>query len=154
MGPSRRAASLGDRVRNRRRDAARRHRRRHDGRLAPGSTLGRPHRRRLAGVVPFAFLGIALGYWAPARGALPIANLLYLVMSYVGGLWILPSRLPAGVEAISGFLPTRALSDGLAASARGAPVAWQSWGALGAFAVLFAGVAIAGYRRDEGRRFS
>jgi ABC-2 type transport system permease protein len=108
----------------------------------------------LAGVVPFAFLGIALGYWAPARGALPIANLLYLVMSYVGGLWILPSRLPAAVEAISRFLPTRALSDGLAATTRGAPVAWGSWGALAAFAALFAGVAIAGYRRDEGRRFS
>ena len=108
----------------------------------------------LAGVIPFAFLGIALGYWAPARGALPIANLLYLVMSYVGGLWILPSRLPAAVEAISGFLPTRALSDGLAATARGAPVAWESWGALASFAALFAGVAVAGYRRDEGRRFS
>src|SRR5262249_3209842 len=29
----------------------------------------------LAGIVPFALLGIALGYWAPPRGALPIANL-------------------------------------------------------------------------------
>ena len=109
----------------------------------------------LAGIVPFAFLGIALGYWAPAKGALPIANLLYLVLAYVGGLWILPvpaSGAPS--SAISRFLPTRALSDGLAATARGAPVDWGAWLRSPASRALFAGVAVAGYRRDEGRRFS
>src|SRR5581483_2875268 len=35
-----------------------------------------------AGGVPFAALGVAIGYWAPPRGALPIANLLYLALSY------------------------------------------------------------------------
>jgi ABC-2 type transport system permease protein len=108
----------------------------------------------LAGVIPFAFLGIALGYWAPAKGALPIANLLYLVMSYAGGLWILPSRLPEGVRAVSRFLPTRALSDGLTAAAVGAPVDWSAWLSLAGFAVAFAWIAAAGQRRDEGRRFS
>ena len=28
------------------------------------------------GSIPFALLGIALGYWASPRGALPVANLL------------------------------------------------------------------------------
>ena len=97
--------------------------RRHDRRLAPGGALGRARPSRLlAGVVPFAFLGIALGYWAPAKGALPIANLLYLVLAYAGGLWILPSRPSGGRRRRSpGFLPTRALSDALVAAARGAP---------------------------------
>jgi ABC-2 type transport system permease protein len=108
----------------------------------------------MAGIVPFAFLGIALGYWAPAKGALPIANLLYLVMSYVGGLWILPSRLPDAVGSVSRFLPTRALADGLVATAGGAPVDWGAWASLAGFAALFAWIAVAGYRRDEGRRFS
>jgi ABC-2 type transport system permease protein len=108
----------------------------------------------LAGVVPFALLGIALGYWAPAKGALPIANLLYLVLAYAGGLWILPSRLPAAIDAISRFLPTRALSDTLAGAARGTAVDWRSWLALAVFAGVFAGAAVAGFRRDEGRRFS
>jgi ABC-2 type transport system permease protein len=40
----------------------------------------------LLGTVPFAFLGIALGYLAPARGALPIANLSSTSSRYAGGL--------------------------------------------------------------------
>lgn len=108
----------------------------------------------LAGTVPFAFLGIALGYWAPPKAALPIANLLYLALAYAGGLWIRPSALPAAVSGISPVLPTRALSDALVAIAIGAPPAWNAWLALLGFSLLFACAAIAGYRRDEGRRFS
>ena len=108
----------------------------------------------LAGTVPFAFLGIALGYWAPAKGALPIANLLYLVLAYAGGLWIRPSGLPGAVAAVSRVLPTRALADALVAVAIGAGVDWRAWSGLAFFSGLFAVLAVAGYRRDEGRRFS
>jgi ABC-2 type transport system permease protein len=108
----------------------------------------------LLGTVPFAFLGIALGYWAPPKAALPLANLLYLLLAYAGGLWTRPSALPAGVRGVSAFLPTRALSDGLAATVLAGSVDWQAWGALTFFSVVFAALAVAGYRRDEGRRFS
>jgi ABC-2 type transport system permease protein len=107
----------------------------------------------LAGTVPFALLGIALGYWAPPRGALPIANLLYLSLSYAGGLWIRPGRLPHAVARVSHFLPTRALADALVAPVVGSGVAWGAWASLGGFAVLFAVLAAWGYRRDEGRRY-
>jgi ABC-2 type transport system permease protein len=108
----------------------------------------------LAGTVPFALLGIALGYWAPARGALPLANLLYLVLSYAGGLWIRPSSLPRPVLRVSVYLPTRALSDALVATAAGVPPAWRSALALAVFTILFGVAAGLGYLRDEGRRFS
>jgi ABC-2 type transport system permease protein len=107
----------------------------------------------LVGTVPFALLGIALGYWAPARGALPIANLLYLALSYAGGLWIRPSRLPDGVAGISRFLPTRAFADVLIAPTIGGGIAWGAWATLVGFAALFAVCARWGYRRDEGRRY-
>jgi ABC-2 type transport system permease protein len=107
----------------------------------------------LLGTVPFALLGIALGYWAPARGALPIANLLYLGLSYAGGLWIRPSSLPETVERISPFLPTRALADELTAVVYGDPWQRRRWLYLTAFAVVFAALAALGYRRDEGKRF-
>jgi ABC-2 type transport system permease protein len=107
----------------------------------------------VAGVAPFALLGVAIGYWAPPRGALPIANLLYLVLSYAGGLWFRPQRLPPLVEQVSPLLPTRALADVLAAAAVGAGPPWRSWAALAAFAALFAVAAAWGYRRDEGRRY-
>jgi ABC-2 type transport system permease protein len=108
----------------------------------------------VAGTVPFAFLGITLGYWAPAKGALPIANLLYLVLSYAGGLWEQPRHLPHLVRSVSPYLPTRALSDALVATALGAPIAWRSWAVLAGFAAGFGALAVLGYRRDEGRRFT
>jgi ABC-2 type transport system permease protein len=107
----------------------------------------------LLGTAPFALLGIALGYWAPERGALPIANLLYLGLSYAGGLWIRPSDLPAGVAAVSPYLPTRSLADALASTVSGSPFSPRPWLVLIAFSALFAATAVWGYRRDEGRRF-
>ncbi|HWB23284.1 MAG TPA: ABC transporter permease [Gaiellaceae bacterium] len=102
---------------------------------------------------PFALLGIALGYWAPERGALPIANLLYLGLSYAGGLWIRPEDLPTGVAAVSPYLPTRALADVLSATVTGDPWLPHSWAVLSIFAAIFAAIAVSGYRRDEGRHF-
>ncbi len=107
----------------------------------------------ILGTAPFALLGIALGYWAPERGALPIANLLYLGLSYAGGLWIRPQDLPAGVAAVSPYLPTRALADVLTATVSGNPFSPRPWAVLIAFAALFAATAVWGYRRDEGRHF-
>jgi ABC-2 type transport system permease protein len=108
----------------------------------------------LLGTVPFAFLGIALGYWASPKAALPLANLLYLVLAYAGGLWTRPSGLPEAVRSVSRFLPTRALSDGLVAAVLAGSVDWGAWATLTGFSVVFAAIAVAGYSRDEGRRFS
>jgi ABC-2 type transport system permease protein len=107
----------------------------------------------LLGIVPFGCLGVALGYWASPRGALPAANLLYLGLAYGGGLWIRPGRLPEPVQAVSPYLPTRHLANALAGVARGSPWALADWVVLAAFSAAFALAAIVGYRRDEGERF-
>ena len=107
----------------------------------------------LLGTAPFALLGIALGYLAPQRGALPLANLLYLGLSYAGGLWMRPRDLPAGVAAVSPYLPTRSLSDALAGAVTGQAFQPGPWARLVAFATLFGALAAWAYRRDEGRRF-
>jgi ABC-2 type transport system permease protein len=107
----------------------------------------------LLGVAPFALLGIALGYWAPARGALPIANLLYLALSYAGALWIRPHELPSAVASVSPYLPTRALADALSGTVLGHPFGLRAWASLAGFTALFAALAVWGYLRDEGRRF-
>jgi ABC-2 type transport system permease protein len=105
------------------------------------------------GLIPFGLLGIALGYWAPSRAALPIANLLYLGLSFGGGLWIRPSRLPHAVAQVSTYLPTRRLANALLGVVRGSPWHARDWLALLGFSLFFAGAAALGYRRDEGRRF-
>jgi ABC-2 type transport system permease protein len=107
----------------------------------------------LAGAVPFAFLGIAIGYWSTPRGALPLANILYLALSFGGGLWTGPQRLPDVVDDISPFLPTRHFADVLAGAARGGAGPPAAWGWLALAAVAFGSLATAGYRRDEGQRF-
>lgn len=107
----------------------------------------------LAGSIPFAFLGIALGYLASPRGALPIANVAYLGLSYGGGLWTGPEALPDTVERLSVTLPTRAYADVLAAASLGADTPWRAWLVLGAYSLAAGWAATWAYRRDEGQRY-
>ena len=107
----------------------------------------------VCGTVPFGLLGVALGYLAPPRAALPIANLLYLVLAYAGGLWMRPAELPDTVGSLSPLLPTRALADLLGNVVYGDAFAPRPWASLAAFSAVFAVVAAAAYRRDEGARY-
>jgi ABC-2 type transport system permease protein len=106
------------------------------------------------GAVPCALLGIAIGYWAPPRAALPLANLLYLLLAYAGGLWTGFAALPGAVEDVSPFLPTRQWAEALEAAVdgggrpAGAAVAWL------VYTLAFGALALLGYRRDEGERFA
>lgn len=107
----------------------------------------------LAGSIPFALLGIALGYLATPRGALPIANVVYLGLSFAGGLWTSPDDLPEAVEQVSVLLPTRAYADLLAGAALDEPVGMRAWLVLAAYAVAAGWLAGWAYRRDEGQRY-
>jgi ABC-2 type transport system permease protein len=107
----------------------------------------------VAGAVPFAFLGIALGYLTSPKGALPIANVLYLALAYLGGLWTGPTQLPAAFETISLVLPTRQYADIVTAAALGRPPPLAPWLALAGWTVAFAALAVWAYRRDEGVRY-
>lgn len=107
----------------------------------------------LVGSVPLALLGVALGYWVPSKGALPVANLLYLGFAYVGGLWTGPGRLPRVVELAAPYTPTRQWGDVLWAAVLGSGRGGEHWLALAGFTVLFGALAAWGYRRDEGYRY-
>ncbi len=77
----------------------------------------------LLGSIPFALLGIALGYWSSPRGALPIANVLFLTLSFSGGLWTTAEDLPGALRSVSGYVPTRQFAEVLWGAASGD--AWQ-----------------------------
>lgn len=105
------------------------------------------------GSIPFAGLGIAIGYSVSARSAVPVANLIYLPMAFAGGLWLPPDRLPLAVQQISPFLPTRMFAEvaWAAVEGRGTPLA--AAGGLAAYGVLFIAFAAWRYRHEERQRY-
>jgi ABC-2 type transport system permease protein len=107
----------------------------------------------LAGMVPLSLLGIALGYWASPKGALPLANVLYLGLAFGGGLWTRPPDLPRAVAEISPYLPTRLWGEILWPAVDGRPWAPRPWLGLAGYTLVFGLVAAWGYRRDEGEQW-
>ncbi|NJM09893.1 MAG: hypothetical protein HC883_03100 [Bdellovibrionaceae bacterium] len=65
----------------------------------------------VAGSIPFALMAATIANWVSAWAALPVFNLIYILSSFAGGLWMPPAALPAKVEAISRYLPTRHLGE-------------------------------------------
>lgn len=61
----------------------------------------------LVGALPFCLLGLAVGYFTPSSSALPVSNLIYLILSFAGGLWIPPEGLSPTIQKLSVWLPTR-----------------------------------------------
>jgi ABC-2 type transport system permease protein len=108
----------------------------------------------LAGSIPFALLGIALGYWLPPRAALPVANIAFLPLVIGGALWARPQGLPHDADVVSQLLPTRSWMEVLDATATGDhALPLHHVGALVGWTLLFGAVARWGYSRDEGERF-
>jgi ABC-2 type transport system permease protein len=109
----------------------------------------------LLGGVPFALLGIALGYWVSPRAAFPAANLVYFPLAIGGALWRRFEDAPRNVDVASQFLPTRSWIEVLDPLASGdGSVPLHHVAALAAWTIAFGALAWFGYRRDEGERFS
>ncbi len=108
----------------------------------------------LAGAIPLALLGLCIGYLASPKAAVPIANLLYLPMSFLGGLWVPPQFLPDFVKKLSPFMPTRQWGEAVWPVVNGTPSHLEPFIWLLVFTLIFGSIALWGYRRDEGQRFS
>jgi ABC-2 type transport system permease protein len=115
--------------------------------------LARVYAGLLAGAVPFTFFGIALGYRTGPRSSVAVANLIYLVLSYAGGLWVPPDALPPGVRTVAGFLPTHHWGRVVWAGALGIPWRTVDWVLLAGWTAAFGAAALYGYLRDEGTRY-
>ncbi|RCW39921.1 ABC-2 type transport system permease protein [Halopolyspora algeriensis] len=106
----------------------------------------------LAGL-PFAFMGLAIGYSLPLKAAIPVVQLLLLPMAFAGGLFLPPVLFPDWLDVLSHALPTRAVRDlvigALTNTAPGvvAPLVAAGW------TLVLGTLAVVAHRRDEGRRF-
>lgn len=108
----------------------------------------------LVGAIPASLMGITLGYWVAPKAAVPVANLFYLPMAFLGGLWVPPQFLPEWLQPLSRLLPTRQWGELAWPAALGEPWSVGPWLALALFTLVFGFTAMLGFRRDEGRRFS
>ncbi len=106
----------------------------------------------LAGGVPFALAGIALGYVLPPGGAIPIANLVLIASAIAGGLW--QADASAGSEtAVAAAIPTRAWRELLWAAVGAGDARAVHVASLVLYGTGFGLLAVWGYGRDEGEQF-
>ena len=105
----------------------------------------------IVGVVPFAAMGMVLALLVPANSAPGIANMLYLPMSFCGGLWIPIMFLPRILQHFAVVLPTYHVAQ-LMLGSLGFPAAGSTsnhWLGLLGFTLIMLGVAWLGFRRLE-----
>jgi len=107
----------------------------------------------LAGL-PFSAIGLLIGMISTPRSALPLANLIYLPMSFGGGLWLPPNALPDQLKWLFENLPTRFYGEIVWAKIGAREIEEKNiWGLLICFVLCFSW-AIYLYHRDEGEKFS
>jgi ABC-2 type transport system permease protein len=111
--------------------------------------------RLLLGALPVLGIGLTIGFAASASAAPALANIIYLPLAFLSGLFIPLESLPDAIRAVAPFLPTyhyAQLVDGTFGAAReptGVSILWLAiWGV-----VLFA-AGIRAYRLEQRRKFS
>jgi ABC-2 type transport system permease protein len=105
----------------------------------------------LIGTIPFACLGMVIALLVPFNAAPGVINIIYLPMSFCGGLWMPIMFLPHWLQKFALLLPTYHLSQ-LVLSCFGYSTAGSTvshWLGLVGFTLVMLGVATIAYRRLE-----
>ena len=121
----------------------------------PAATWGSLAGVLVAGTLPFAALGLAVGYWAGPNSAVAVLNLVSLPAAFGSGMWIPIQMLPPLVKRIALFLPPyhyAQLALHTLGLDRGEPPA-SHVAFLAVFTAVCLGLAWIGYRRDDGKTF-
>jgi len=105
-----------------------------------------------AGGVMMGMLGTALAYLVTPKAALPLANLIYLPLAFMGGMWMPPELLPKIVQGLSPYLPSRQWMELVWPAVMGTSWDTVHWLAVAGFTVAFALLAGWAQRRDEAVR--
>ena len=101
--------------------------------------------------IPFSCLGLAMAFLAPPASAGGIANLIYLPMSFLSGLWIPLKFMPAILQKIAPIFPTYHLSQMMyhALGAESHGTLFSHISSLLGFLCVMVGLAWIGFRRSE-----
>ena len=98
--------------------------------------------------LPFCFMGLCLGFWFSEKSALPVGNLIYLPLSFAGGLWKPPEILPKSLQSISEILPTRSYAEILWAFANREALEWKFVFLLAIYSLIFLILSYLGFKKE------
>lgn len=62
-------------------------------------------------IIPFALIGLGIGYRLGQKGAVAVANIVFLAMAVLGGLWMPIAVLPQAFQAFAWALPSYHLGE-------------------------------------------
>jgi ABC-2 type transport system permease protein len=103
-----------------------------------------------AGVLPFASLGLVLGLLMPSNAATGVINLIYLPLSFCGGVWMPIETLPHWLQVTAHGLPSFWFARlALASLGYGDSSATLAWALLASYTVIFLLAAAFIFRRQE-----
>lgn len=74
----------------------------------------------ISGTLPFVLIGLTIGLLMKSNAAVAVANLLFLSLAILGGLWIPIMVFPESMQTIAGFLPSYHMAE-IALFVAGAP---------------------------------
>jgi ABC-2 type transport system permease protein len=104
------------------------------------------------GSLPFAALGLALGFWLPPQLTQPVSMLGVFGLSFLGGLFWPVEAMPATMARIATWLPSNRYGElGWSVAAAHAPSA-RGVTILVGWALLFGALAAVTYRRSAAKR--
>lgn len=110
----------------------------------------------ILGAIPFGLLGIAIGYRVSAQAAMGVSSVLFLILSFLGGLFIPAEVLPDAVQSAVPFVPSHQyLQFVYAVIGYGDRNTGPDWAValLVGWAVAFGLLALLAFRRNEGVRY-
>ena len=104
-----------------------------------------------AGTVPFALLGLAIGYGLSPQVAQPTNFLVFLALAVLGGLLAPAAYFPGALQRLAHTLPTYRYAELGWRSAAGQAPTLSGVAVLAAWTALFATLAAWAYRRSTAR---
>lgn len=105
----------------------------------------------VVGTIPFACMGMAIALLVPFNSAPGITNMIYLPISFLGGLWIPIMMLPRFFQHFAVVLPTYHLEQLMLRifGYSSAGTALSHWLGLLGFTLIMLGIATIAFRKSE-----
>ena len=106
------------------------------------------------GTLPFAFLGVLVGYLFDSQSSQAGSMAVYLGLALLGGLWIPVQVMPKGLAAVAHWMPSYRYADMGWKLLAGKSPAPSDLLILAAYTLVFGLLAARSYRLDESREYA